>query len=247
MKSNRPRIVLAFAKCLARLARSAGHELELDLDLDLDFLPLLRPAPWIIVLLLSSFSCGSPPHVVFAGDSLTYYMQAYWQQTMPVNAQYFIDEGVNGNTSAALLARFAQDVISQNAPTVHIMIGTNDIFDDVEYGGIPLETTEQNIISMIRMSQAAGKRVILATIPPTMPDYPDPSTATSVNAHIRVLNDWIRSRSSANELVLADYYPVLVDDGFLNPAYCIDGHVHLNEQGYQQMAPLTLRAIAAAQ
>jgi lysophospholipase L1-like esterase len=209
---------------------------------------MLRPVPWIIVLLMSTLSCGgSSPTVVFAGDSLTYNMQGYWQQTMPLSARYFINEGIDGDTSAALLARFRTDVISQKASVVHILIGTNDSFDDIKYGNFPPEVTERNIISMITLAQASGKRVILATIPPTMPDYPDPSTATAVNAHIRVLNDWIRSQTGANGPVLADYYPVLVDSGFLNPAYCIDGHVHLNELGYEQMAPVTLQAVAATQ
>ena len=208
---------------------------------------MIRTSLWITVLLVSTLNCGgSPRTVVFAGDSLTYNMQGYWQQTMPGDSRYFINEGVNGNTSVDLLARFQKDVVSQNATVVHILIGTNDSFDDIKYGSIPLEVTEQNISSMITMAQAARKRVVLATVPPTMLNYPDAATAIATNQHIRLLNDWIRSEAAAQKLGLADYYAVLVDNGYLNPAYCIDGHVHLNELGYQQMAPLTLRAIAAS-
>lgn len=206
----------------------------------------MRHFLWITGLLLSTLSCGdSPPAtVVFAGDSLTFYMQNYWQETMPASYRYYIDEGINGNTSTALLARFEADVLSKRAAVVHILIGTNDTFDDVEHGTLPLEVTEQNIVSMVTMARAAGKRVILATVPPTTSTYPDPSTAIAVNARIELLNSWIRSEAAANGLGLADYYPALLNHGFLDPQYCIDGHVHLNRLGYEKIAPLTLQAIA---
>ena len=48
---------------------------------------------------------------------------------MPSMYVNFIDAGVGGDTSAALLGRYKKDILSSPARIVHLLIGTNDSFD----------------------------------------------------------------------------------------------------------------------
>jgi len=209
---------------------------------------------WITALLCIEAGCGGqstdyspppmpPPIVVFAGDSLTQQMQWYWSDTLPSMYVNFIDAGVGGNTSAALLARYKKDVLSSPARVVHLLIGTNDSFDDVQYNSIPLAVTEGNIAKMAFACRTRfrPRRVIIGTVPPIVRQYPQ---SELINNHIRELNAWIKLFAAQYKFAVADYYSALEQDDFLNPAYCIDGRVHLNRAGYEAIAPITLQALA---
>ena len=187
----------------------------------------------IMAVLMLAGCGGSPkpvPTVVFAGDSLTQQWQWYWGKPFG-----FTDMGVGGNTSIALQKRFPS-ILEANANTVHIWIGTNDAFDDVQYQTVPLEVTERNISAMVAAARDSGKSVIVGTTPPVMVNVPQ---AEEINQHIREENAWIRSQG----FTVADYYSALELDGSLNPAYCRDGRVHLNRAAYEAMAPILQTAL----
>jgi len=218
------------------------------------FCDIMHRLIWIIALLCIEAGCVGrstdysppptpPPIVVFAGDSLTQQMQWYWSETLPSMYVNFIDAGVGGNTSAALLARYKKDVLSSPARVVHLLIGTNDSFDDVQYNSIPLAVTEGNIAKMAFACRTRfrPRRVIIGTVPPIVRQYPQ---SELINNHIRELNAWIKLFAAQYKFAVADYYSALEQDDFLNPAYCIDGRVHLNRAGYEAIAPITLQALA---
>jgi lysophospholipase L1-like esterase len=71
---------------------------------------------------------SDPPSVVFIGDSIT----AIWGggQEGPQFAEHpnWIDQGIGGQTSNQVLARFQADVVDLHPEMVHILIGTNDVY-----------------------------------------------------------------------------------------------------------------------
>ena len=182
-----------------------------------------------------------PLTVVFAGDSLTQQWQWYWKDTMPQTYLNYTDEGVGGNTSGLLLARYQHDILASDARVVHILIGTNDSVGDIRNNSIPLEVTEHNITQMVSAAKARFhlKEVVIGTVPPVTAQFPQ---SALINDHVRELNQWIRQFGVQWKIPVADYYSVLEQDGYLNPTYCIDGRVHLNKAGYEVISPLTLAA-----
>ena len=152
---------------------------------------------WITALLCIEAGCGGqstdyssrpapPPIVVFAGDSLTQQMQFYWSDTLPSMYVNFIDAGVGGDTSAALLGRYKKDILSSPARIVHLLIGTNDSFDDVQYNSIPLAVTEDNIAKMAFacLTRFRPRRVIIGTVPPIVRQYPQSELIQAFNSRM---------------------------------------------------------------
>lgn len=76
--------------------------------------------------------------------------------------QYTVyDEGVSGNTSADLVARLDPDVIALKPSLVTIMIGTNDVRQNV-----PLSTYTANLTTLITSILAVHGKVLLLSPPP---------------------------------------------------------------------------------
>lgn len=122
----------------------------------------------ILVLALMLSSCGgaagspasnSPSNAeaptIFIGDSIT----AMWQFPSDWPVHNYVNRGVNGQTSAQMLARFANDVLAAKPRMVIILAGTNDV---AQY--INPKTTSNNIRQMEQSAKAAGISVVLCTI-----------------------------------------------------------------------------------
>lgn len=71
-----------------------------------------------------------------------------------------VQEAVDGNTSASLLARIA-DVMGTEADIYHLLTGTNDVGNL-----LPLATTVANYEAILAALRATGQPVIIGTIPP---------------------------------------------------------------------------------
>jgi lysophospholipase L1-like esterase len=195
----------------------------------------------------------SPPakderRVVFMGDSIT----DSWDD--PRYGGFFpgrpyVDRGISGQTTPQMLVRFRPDVLALRPAAVVILAGTNDIAGNT--GPSTLEAIEDNLASMADLAHANGVRVVLASLLPVS-DYeqrdgkPVNQTTRRPPEKIRALNDWIKSYAAARGYVYLDYYAATVDArGFLKDELSDDG-LHPNAKGYEVMAPLAERAIAAA-
>lgn len=187
--------------------------------------------------------------VVFMGDSIT----DSWDD--PKYGGFFpgkpyINRGISGQTTPQMLIRFRSDVIALKPKVVVILAGTNDIAGNT--GPMTIQAIADNLASMAELARANGIRVVLASVLP-ISDYdknreglPIVRTIQRPPAQIIALNEWIKSYSSEHGLVYLDYYSATVDDkGFLKDELADDG-LHPNTKGYEQMAPLAERAIAAA-
>jgi len=187
--------------------------------------------------------------VVFMGDSIT----DSWDD--PKYGGFFpgkpyIDRGISGQTTPQMLIRFRPDVIALQPKVVVILAGTNDIAGNT--GPTTLNAIEDNLISMFDLAHANGIRVVLASVLP-ISDYernkegqPIIQTRQRPPEQIKELNKWMKDYAAAHGGIYLDYFSAMADDkGFLKEELSGDG-LHPNQKGYDVMAPLAEKAIAAA-
>lgn len=177
--------------------------------------------------------------IVFMGDSIT----QLWGFAEPADfGATRVNRGISGQTTPQMLLRFKQDVLALKPKAVHILAGINDIAGNT--GPTTLEDLENNITSMVELAQAHGVEVILATPLPAAKFTWKPALAPA--PQVIAYADWARRYAAEQNLILADYYPVLATpEGALKPDLGPDG-VHPNKAGYALMKPILEAAIAKA-
>lgn len=177
--------------------------------------------------------------IVFMGDSIT----QLWGLAEPADfGPARVNRGISGQTTPQMLLRFSQDVLSLKPAAVHILAGINDVAGNT--GPTTLEDVQNNIMSMVELAKAHGVTVILATPLPAdkFTWAPQMKPAPTVIAYA----NWVRQYAAEQDLVLADYYPVLATPtGGLKPDLGPDG-VHPNKAGYALMKPILEAAVAEA-
>lgn len=177
--------------------------------------------------------------IVFMGDSIT----QLWGLAEPADfGPARVNRGISGQTTPQMLLRFKQDVLALRPAAVHILAGINDVAGNT--GPTTLEDVQNNIMSMVELAKAHGVTVILATPLPAdkFTWAPQMKPAPTVIAYA----NWIRQYAAEQDLIIADYYPVLATPtGGLKPDLGPDG-VHPNKAGYALMKPILESAIAEA-
>jgi len=170
--------------------------------------------------------------------------------------------GEDGNTSIAGVDRMQHDVLQQaNVKAAIIYFGGVDIRGDCK----PATDVEVSIANMVQQAQAAGVRVILATLPPSEYCTTTPGLVpTSANPYLgdinpgpenpgstqrRALNDWIRTTGSTlpGVVAIADFDKALADPAhpdFMLPLLNSGDNFHPNGAGYGvQSASIPLNKI----
>jgi len=179
--------------------------------------------------------------VVFMGDSITDGWGRQYSTFFP--GKPYVNRGISGQTTPQMLIRFRPDVIALKPKAVVILAGTNDIAGNT--GPMTLEAVEDNLTSMAELARANNIRVVLASLLPVC-DYIKPQTERRAPAKIIALNAWMKDYASKNGLVYLDYYAAMIDDAqMFRKELTYDG-LHPNAAGYDVMAPLAEKAIAAA-
>jgi len=120
-----------------------------------------------LALFLSAFfsasAANTAPKVVFIGDWITY----GWASAFAANPNW-INKGVDDTlysgpgSSAAVLARFQADVVSQHPNIVHILIGPADaniVYDSMFL--LYLQEFESNLDAMVKEARASNIQVVL--------------------------------------------------------------------------------------
>ncbi|HYX52473.1 MAG TPA: GDSL-type esterase/lipase family protein [Candidatus Limnocylindrales bacterium] len=157
---------------------------------------------------------------VFTGDSIT----DFWQQHENFSSHNWIDTGVPGVTSDFTLQHFQSDVIAARPKAVHIIIGTNDIMQQ-----LPVAGTLDHIREMIALARNARITVVLGTIPPI------DQVAPAGEAQVAELNAGIISLAEGAAVKVVDYHALLSGpNGDYIPRYTADG-VHPSGDGYAVM------------
>jgi len=188
----------------------------------------------------ASLRRATGPRVVFMGDSIT----EFWK---PAHPEFFgdnyVNRGISGQTTAQMLVRFRQDVISLKPAVVHILGGTNDIGGNG--GPTTLDAIKNNIVTMVDLATANDIRVVLASIPPAG-SFPWRPSILEPAQHIVELNEWMRRFAREKNLFYVDYHEPLADErDAMKQTFSNDG-VHPNRDGYSVMEPLARHAIEQA-
>jgi lysophospholipase L1-like esterase len=180
--------------------------------------------------------------VVFLGDSIT----DYWKLADYFPGKPYINRGVDGQTTPAMLLRLRQDVIDLHPKVLVVLAGTNDIAGVT--GPARNEEIEANYASMAELARVHHIRVVFASLLPAhnYTQEAKESFALRPRARILALNAWLKDYCAKNGLVYLDYFSALIDDqGMLRRDLSDDG-LHPNAAGYKIMAPLADKAIANA-
>jgi len=180
----------------------------------------------------------SDPHhrVVLYGDSITQFWQDRAPDTLATHPN-FINRGISGQTTPALLWRLQQDVLNLHPATVILLAGTNDFFFPELH--ISQSETESNLRRIAALAQQHGARVILCSVLPVRYSngrYTDRILATNAS---------LRAYALQNHLHYVDYFAAMADAQGQLPAQLSDDGVHPNHAGYEVMAKTLLQQMDA--
>jgi lysophospholipase L1-like esterase len=165
--------------------------------------------------------------VVLLGDSLTEGFPA--QLAAP---RRWSVRGISGDRVRHVAARLESSALGAPCPAVAVLVGSNDVVID---GGPPAEAAAQ-IESLAEALRAAGKQVVVATVPPVRGRF------AASNGAIRALDDRIRALG-ARGFAVADLHAALADPaGELAAAYTRDG-LHLTPAAYERWAAVLDEAL----
>jgi lysophospholipase L1-like esterase len=175
--------------------------------------------------------------VVFFGDDLT----EQWPRDSFFPGRPYLNRGIADQTSAQMLVRFRQDVISLKPKAVIIQAGTNDLAGLA--GPVTQAMFAENIMSMVELARAHDIKVILASVIPVC-DCPQPHTKIRTPGRIIGMNGWLRDYAAETGSVYLNYHAAL-GGRLLKREFTTDGF-HLNAAAYAVMAPLAQKAIEEA-
>lgn len=169
------------------------------------------------------------------GDATSQY--AYW--LMKAHPDWdVVNQGINGERSDEIAARFDEDVIAKKPAIVVVIAGVNDI-----YQGRPAPHVKDQLAAMYARARVTGIAVVAGTI------IPYNRATADQNACMHEVNAWIRAQADAGLLTFADTRAAVAAPG--NPDLLVsspDG-LHPDADGYRRMAdaiaPAIERVVAA--
>ncbi|MBL8178971.1 MAG: capsular biosynthesis protein [Bryobacterales bacterium] len=178
--------------------------------------------------------------VVFLGDDHT---ERWGEGPTPFfPGKPYFNRGIAGQTSAQMLVRFRQDVVTLQPSVVVIQAGANDLAGIAGPATTPM--IAENILSMIDIAKANGIRVVLASVPPVCDCAGTKQSTKRPIGKIMGVNEWMEEQAAKSGAVFLNLAPAL-GGRTLKKEMTVDGFL-LNEAAYQAMAPLAEQAISAA-
>lgn len=185
------------------------------------------------------------PRCVLIGNSITRTWNSYDPEFITGNN--LLAKGIDGQTSAQILARFFADVVVNEPLCVQIECGTNDIADnDGEQ-----RTNEEilaNVRTMAEKAVSKGIKVIIASVlPSTDMWWKDDAWKEEFNPgvpqRIIELNEMLKAYAEENGFGYADYHTALKDENNgLKKEYQVDA-VHPNLAGFKVMEAIFLQVL----
>lgn len=178
---------------------------------------------------------GAPSRVVFLGDSILDYWGRKRGAWFPQKG--WINRGIGGQTTSQMLLRERQDVLDLHPLAVVLEGGANDM----RLGFTPQQIRD-NIATMGELAQAHHIRVFVTTMTPVC-DCVRKLTGLRTVPRIAELNGLLKALCKERHWALIDLNPALADaHGLMRAEYTVDG-VHPTAAGYEQLAPIILRAL----
>jgi lysophospholipase L1-like esterase len=163
------------------------------------------------------------------GDVTSQY--AYWLMKAHPSWQV-VNQGINGQRSDQIRARFEDDVVAKGPAVVVIIAGVNDV-----YQGRGADHVIGELSAMYRRAREAGIKVIAGSIIPY-------NTATQdQNARMHQINDWIRSQASAMGVRFVDTRAAVSSPERPDQLTSSPDGLHPDAAGYRRMADALAPAI----
>jgi lysophospholipase L1-like esterase len=194
--------------------------------------------PLVIVAMGDSTTAGTPGFVSAReappsgkGDVTSQY--AYW--LMQAHPEWtVVNQGINGQRSDEIRARFDDDVIAKRPDVVVIIAGVNDV-----YQGRDADHVQRELAAMYERAQRVGIRVVAGSIIPY-------NTATpEQNARMHAINAWIERQARDNpSIVFADTRAAAASPANPDLLRSSPDGLHPDADGYRRMADAIARAIA---
>ncbi|WP_138203186.1 GDSL-type esterase/lipase family protein [Haloimpatiens lingqiaonensis] len=180
--------------------------------------------------------------VICIGDSLTYgfgVMKRHtWMEILKEKLKIdFVNRGINGDTTAGMLARSYEDIILNYPDKVIIMGGTNDFIS-----GYNLKNVQENINLLAKEAKEHGIEPIIGIQIPTEPNMARAKWTKEVdyeNVNSKIMNyrEKIIEDCKLNGYKYIDFYKAFVEKIIENKdyRYYTDG-IHPNYEGHKIMA-----------
>ena len=178
------------------------------------------------------------PLAVLFGDSIT----DAWPRDDPefFTANNFVGRGISGQTTVENLARIRADVVELHPKYVAILIGTNDLAENI--GDISMENIVGNIASMVEIARSNGIIPLICSVLPVAA-YPWRPQLGPQASTVAALNEMIKRMAAEKNVKYVDYWSVLNDGrGGIAKENSHDG-VHPTLAGYKIMEAELLKYI----
>lgn len=178
--------------------------------------------------------------IVFMGNSITQMWSdsSFFFKSNPS----FVNKGISGQTTPQMLMRFNDDVIKENANTVIILAGINDIAQNT--GPIQIKDIADNIFRMAEMAQKNNINVFICSVLPANRILWNKSIKPTYK--VIKLNMLLKEFCKNKNIEYVDYYSEMVDwsGGLKSPLYTSKWDlVHPNEKGYEKMEEILIKKI----
>ena len=151
--------------------------------------------------------------LVFLGDSLT--MRHNWSNFKASNM------GIDGDTTAGVFSRMH---LTTQADTIVLMIGVNDILNQ-----IPLSNIQRNYTKILNNFSKGQKIYVLSLLPVI-----DDKLTKKINQDIKTINKWLEGEVTKRAYTYVKLYPHFLDNnqkGLAKP-FTTDG-IHLTPNAYK--------------
>jgi len=167
------------------------------------------------------------------GDETSQY--AYWLMKAQPGWEV-INQGVNGQRSDQVRARFDDDVVAKKPAVVVLIAGVNDV-----YQGRPAQHVKDQLAAMYRQAHDAGIGVVAGTIIPY-----DTATPDQIG-RMHEINDWIRAQVRADPgVIYVDTRAAVASPGDPDRLISSPDGLHPDSAGYRRMANAIEPAIVQA-
>lgn len=195
--------------------------------------------PVLIVAMGDSTTAGTPAHQSpreyppdGRGDVTSQY--AYW--LMKARPEWkVINQGINGQRSDEIRARFETDVVAKRPAVVVIIAGVNDV-----YQGRDARHVEKELEAMYARAKQAGIKVVAGSIIPYNVATPDQ------NARMHEINAWIRAQAAGDpSMRFVDTRAAVAAPADPDRLATSPDGLHPDADGYRKMADAIRPAIEA--
>ena len=175
-------------------------------------------------------------NIVLLGDSIT--------EIYPINDIYddmpIVKSGVSGYKTNDILKHIDSMLYQYNPTKVILLIGTNDIMNDI--GDDMINETISNIekISQKIKKNRRNTKIYIESIYPVNRNMKKEMVADRTNEAIQKINDEIEKYCRKNNIIYIDMYDKLIDNnGNFDEKYTYDG-LHPNTLGYAKITNVLL-------